>query len=131
MMKISEMVPYLKLKNIKFDLISEAEAEIYLKCNNNYYNVTTYKHNFQKYPNSYITALGEIFLETPKENNKENKSDEEIKRELEEKKSYQEKLQILNDNFQEIIKKPYTDKIEKGEPLAKLTKDIMEELGIK
>ena len=33
MMKISEMVPYLKLKNIKFDLISEAEAEIYLKCN--------------------------------------------------------------------------------------------------
>ena len=48
MMKISEMVPYLKLKNIKFDLISEAEAEIYLKFNNNYYNVTTYKHNFQK-----------------------------------------------------------------------------------
>ena len=50
MMKISEMVPYLKTKNIKFDLISEAEAEIYLKCNNNYYNVTAYKHNFQKYP---------------------------------------------------------------------------------
>ena len=50
MMNISEMVPYLKQKNIKFDLISEEDAEAYLKYNNNYYNVTVYKHNFQKYP---------------------------------------------------------------------------------
>lgn len=50
MMKLSEMVPYLKLKNIKFNLISEVEAGNYLKYNNNYYNVTAYKHNFQKYP---------------------------------------------------------------------------------
>lgn len=50
MMNISEMVPYLKQKNIKFDLISENDAETYLKCNNNYYNVTAYKNNFQKYP---------------------------------------------------------------------------------
>lgn len=50
MMNISEMVPYLKQKNIKFDLISEEDAEAYLKYNNNYYNVTAYKHNFQKYP---------------------------------------------------------------------------------
>ncbi len=74
-------------------------------------------HNFQKYPKSYTKALGEIFLE-----------EEDIDKDS---KEHQEKLQILNDNFQEIIKKPYTDKIEKGEPLAKLTKDIMEELGIK
>lgn len=72
-------------------------------------------HNFQKYPKSYTKALGEIFLEDKDKDSKE----------------HQEKLQILNDNFQEIIKKPYIDKIEKGEPLAKLTKDIMEELGIK
>lgn len=44
------MVPYLKQKNIKFDLISEEDAEAYLKYNNNHYNVTAYKHNFQKYP---------------------------------------------------------------------------------
>ena len=50
MMNISEMVPYLKQKNIKFDLISEEDAETYLKYNNNYYNVTAYKHNFPKYP---------------------------------------------------------------------------------
>jgi len=50
MMKISEMVQYLKNKNVKFDLISEDDAETYLKYNNNYYNVTAYKHNFPKYP---------------------------------------------------------------------------------
>ena len=38
MMKISEMVPYLKTKNIKFELISEDKAEKYLRDNNNYYN---------------------------------------------------------------------------------------------
>ena len=50
MMKISEMIPYLKKKNIKFEKISEIEAEKYLKQNNNYYNLTSYKHNFFKYP---------------------------------------------------------------------------------
>ena len=50
MMNVSEMVPYLKQKNIKFKLISEKDAENYLKRNNNYYNITAYKHNFKKYP---------------------------------------------------------------------------------
>ena len=49
MMKISEMVPYLKNKNIKFEECSEEEAEKYLRENNNYYNVTAYKNNFPKY----------------------------------------------------------------------------------
>lgn len=49
MIKISEMVPYLKTKNIKFKLISEDKAEKYLRDNNNYYNVTQYKNNFEKY----------------------------------------------------------------------------------
>lgn len=49
MMKISEMVSYLKTKNIKFELISEDKAEKYLRDNNNYYNVTSYKNNFEKY----------------------------------------------------------------------------------
>lgn len=49
MMKISEMVPYLKEKNIKFEKISEKDAKEYLKNNNNYYNVTAYKHNFERY----------------------------------------------------------------------------------
>ena len=50
MMNISELVPYLKKKNIKFEKISEQEAEDYLRNNNNYYNLTSYKHNFLKYP---------------------------------------------------------------------------------
>lgn len=49
MMKINEMVPYLKKKNIKFDIFSEEKAEKYLRDNNNYYNVTAYKHNFERY----------------------------------------------------------------------------------
>ena len=49
MMKISDMVPYLKSKNIKFECCSEQDAKIYLKENNNYYNVTSYKNNFVKY----------------------------------------------------------------------------------
>ena len=49
MMKISEMIPYLKNKNIKFEKISEIEAEKYLRDNNNYYNITAYKHNFERY----------------------------------------------------------------------------------
>ena len=48
-MKISEMIPYLKTKNIKFELISEEDAERYLRDNNNYYNITSYKNNFEKY----------------------------------------------------------------------------------
>ena len=46
MMKISDMVPYLKNKNIKFENCSEQDAETYLKENNNYYNVTSYKITF-------------------------------------------------------------------------------------
>ena len=49
MMKIFEMVPYLKDKNIKFELINEEESIKYLRENNNYYNITAYKNNFQKY----------------------------------------------------------------------------------
>lgn len=49
MMKINEMIPYMKNKNIKFEKISDEEAEKYLMDNNNYYNVTAYKHNFERY----------------------------------------------------------------------------------
>lgn len=49
MTKISDMVPYLKNKNIKFEYCTEKDAEIYLKENNNYYNIISYKNNFVKY----------------------------------------------------------------------------------
>lgn len=43
-MKTSEMVSHLKRKNIKFEKMSEDDALRYLKYNNNYYNVTAYRH---------------------------------------------------------------------------------------
>lgn len=49
MLHINEMVDHLKLKNIKFERISEKDAENYLRNNNNYYNLTSYKNNFEKY----------------------------------------------------------------------------------
>jgi len=49
MMKISELVPHLKEKNIKFEIVKDFEAEKYLRDNNNYYNLTAYKHNFERY----------------------------------------------------------------------------------
>lgn len=49
MLHVDEMIDYLKLKNIKFNYISENDAEKYLRENNNYYNVTSYKHNFERY----------------------------------------------------------------------------------
>ena len=49
MLHINEMVDHLKLKNIKFGRISEKDAENYLRNNNNYYNLTSYKNNFEKY----------------------------------------------------------------------------------
>lgn len=52
------MVPYLKQKNIKFDLIFEDDAGTYLKYNNNYYNVTAYKNNSQKYLSSSVKYEG-------------------------------------------------------------------------
>ena len=48
-LKIKELVPYLKSKNIKFEIMSEKEAEEYLRKNNNYYNITAYKNNFERY----------------------------------------------------------------------------------
>ena len=38
MMKINEMVPYLKKKNIKFDIFLKKKVKKYLRNNNNYYN---------------------------------------------------------------------------------------------
>ena len=49
MMKISDLIPYLKYKNVKFEFISEKDAETYLRENNNYYNITSYKNNFERY----------------------------------------------------------------------------------
>lgn len=45
----SEQIIHLKSKGIKFDLISEKEAEQYLIENNNYFKLRAYRKNFAKY----------------------------------------------------------------------------------
>lgn len=104
-------------KRIKRTIDTFKLDKVYEESHNGY--LKDMIENIEKYPKTYTKKLADIFLDKPEET------------EIEDYKIYQEKLQVLNDNFQEIIKKPYIDKIEKGEPLAKLTKDIMEELGIK
>lgn len=48
-LKVNQLVNHLKNKNVKFDLITEEEAEKYLKENNNYYNLTSYKKVYERY----------------------------------------------------------------------------------
>ena len=48
MLTTSEMIEHLKEKNIKFEQMSEKEASKYLEDNNNYFNLTAYKNNFEK-----------------------------------------------------------------------------------
>ena len=55
MLTTREMVEHLKEKNIKFEKISDRKAERYLKYNNNYYNLTSYKNNFEKYTRGNLT----------------------------------------------------------------------------
>ena len=46
MLKVNQLVEHMKNKNIKFNYISEEEAENYLKYNNNYFNLSSYKKYF-------------------------------------------------------------------------------------
>ena len=49
MLKVNQLVEHMKNKNIKFNYISEEEAENYLKYNNNYFNLSSYKSIFDRY----------------------------------------------------------------------------------
>lgn len=62
-------------------------------------------------PDSYLNSIAELFIEEKYLN------DQKLRQE------------ILN-NLKEIVLEPYKFKIEKEEPLGKLTKDILEEFGI-
>lgn len=49
LLPICDLPNCLKNKNITFNYITEEEAMEYLSNNNNYYNVTSYRHNFPRY----------------------------------------------------------------------------------
>ena len=78
---------------------------VYEKSHNQY--IQDLLYTIEKYPENYLEACGEIF---------ENDND---------------KKKQLEEYFKDIVKEPYRKRIENREPLAKLTKDILEEFNIK
>ncbi len=90
------------IKDLKLDKVYEDSHNEYLK---------SMVENIQSYPPTKLAEIDDLFQKkgtilTPIERKK------------------------LKLDLQELVLKPYKDRIEKGEPLAKLTKDILEEYGI-
>ena len=78
---------------------------VYKKSHNQY--IQDLLYTIEKYPENYLEACVEMF---------ENDND---------------KKKQLEEYFKDIVKEPYRKRIENREPLAKLTKDILEEFNIK
>ena len=77
----------------------------YKKSHNQY--IQNLLYNIEKYPENYLENCVEMF------------------------ESNVDKKKQLEEYFKDIVKEPYRKRIENGEPLAKLTKDILEEFNIK
>lgn len=104
-------IDYENLKNkedrekVKNSIENLGLDRVYKKSHNQY--IQNLLYNIEKYPENYLENCGEIF-----------ENDNKKKKQLEE-------------YFKDIVKEPYRKRIENGEPLAKLTKDILEEFDIK
>ena len=82
--------------------------KVYKKSHNQY--IKDLLDNIEKYPEKYLEGCVEIFDEYYKDKNKKEK---------------------IIKYFIDIVKEPCRKRIENGEPLAKLTKDIFDEFKIK
>ena len=51
MLSPSELINHLESKGVKFELISKEDAQKYLKDNNNFFKLVSYRKNFPKYEN--------------------------------------------------------------------------------
>lgn len=51
MLNTDEQIEHLVAKGVKFDIKSKEDAKKYLEKNNNYFKLTSYRKNFQKYEN--------------------------------------------------------------------------------
>ena len=104
-------IDYENLKNkedvekVKNSIENLGLDRLYKKSHNQY--IQNLLYNIEKYPENYLENCVEMF-----------ESDVDKKKQLEE-------------YFKDIVKEPYRKRIENGEPLAKLTKDILEEFDIK
>ena len=94
-----------KKNKVKKSIDNLGLDKVYKKSHNQY--IQDLLYTVKKYPESYLETCGEIFR-----NDKNNEEQ-------------------LKEYFKDIVKEPYRKRIENGEPLAKLTKDILEEFDIK
>ena len=104
-------IDYENLKNkedgekVKNSIENLGLDRVYKKSHNQY--IQNLLYNIEKYPENYLENCVEMF-----ESN------------VDKKKQFEE-------YFKDIVKEPYRKRIENGEPLAKLIKDILEEFNIK
>ena len=49
MLKVNDLITYMKTKGIKFDICNEQDAERHLIGHNNYFKLTSYRKNYTKY----------------------------------------------------------------------------------
>ena len=107
----SVKINYENLKNkedgekVKNSIENLGLDRVYKKSHNQY--IQNLLYNIEKYPENYLENCVEMF------------------------ESNVDKKKQLEEYFKDIVKEPYRKRIENGEPLAKLTKDILEEFDIK
>ena len=95
-------------KKIQNSISNLGLDKVYKKSHNHY--IKDLLDNIEKYPKNYLESCVEILDEYYKDENKKEK---------------------IIKYFIDIVKEPYRKRIENGEPLAKLTKDILDEFKIK
>ena len=88
--------------------------KVYKKSHNQY--IKDLLGIIEKYPEKYLEGCVSIFDQFYRDKTKDEK--EKI-------------IKYFKNSFDDIVKEPYRKRIENGEPLAKLTKDILEEFNIK
>lgn len=104
-------IDYENLKNkedgekVKNSIENLGLDRVYKKSHNQH--IQNLLYNIEKYPENYLENCVEMF------------------------ESNVDKKKQLEEYFKDIVKEPYRKRIENGEPLAKLTKDILEEFNIK
>lgn len=104
-------IDYENLKNkedgekVKNSIENLGLDRVYKKSHNQY--IQNLLYNIEKYPENYLENCVEMF------------------------ESNVDKKKQLEEYFKDIVKEPYRKRIENGEPLEKLTKDILEEFDIK
>ena len=104
-------IDYENLKNkedgekVKNSIENLGLDRVYKKSHNQY--IQNLLYNIEKYLENYLENCVEMF------------------------ESNVDKKKQLEEYFKDIVKEPYRKRIENGEPLAKLTKDILEEFNIK